>query len=36
MTGIDYAIIGFCLVGWGILEVAIYKKKRRFGENSKW
>ena len=33
MTGIDYAIIGFCVVGWGILEVAISKKKREWGEN---
>ena len=35
MTGIDYAIIVFCLVGWGVLEVAI-SRSRKFGENSKW
>ena len=40
---IDWAIIGFCLVGFIILEVAIYRRKkipfirkRRYGCNSKW
>ena len=30
---IDYVIIVFCLVGWGILEYAISKRKREWGEN---